>query len=993
MGKLDKALMLSLKGQSQILQGKPEEALLTYSESYALRLNELGDAHLDVASALQNMAMCTYKMGDYQNAEALFYRSLSIQEEQRNYPFALSAKTHNNLANLYLDNLEHIKARRHFLKAIEFQAQAAGQIADLVPKYVGLGNVWMETNRPDSAVWILQQALGLANSNEITKFGLELRTNLGNAHFQSGNYRKALEILEETQKEFYSLHKTHPVPYGNCLYNLANCYFALGDFRNAGILYRSARFYLSEDPVAEADILQASGRLERYLGNQEEAINLLSDAVSQYLVLTESPSIRYRTGRVFFDLGNLYLDMAAPQAAEYYFNQALRYTENLKFQEREKKRITLKLAACQLGMGQAQTAQSLIKEVLAYCDQYPDIPLNYAAWSQKAQIHISNRKWTTALNCYRQARMALDFSGAAADQFPFEYVQVLKSIAQVQLYIARQNDSPSQWSSCLTTAREGVAALRPYIQKSVKEASPAAIDQLFSELYDIAIESAIQLDSIALAFNLTEDAKKKLQLRLIWKDHWKTGFGVPDSVLISLQEKKENLQQLKKERYTRTDPADLKRIAELDQQIARKSDDITQTIASFEAQYPNYYELLYNQSSHSLGDYQEQLKADECILSYHVSSQYIYAFIINNEDITHINIPNIPELRDAVLDFASLCKNNPDFYNPEEKVQRDQQLIDLGISLYQDLVQPIESLLEDRIILIPHDWLCLLPFAALLTSNTNEQPFEYRHHPWMIHDHQLIFSYSAGLWLYLQQETTKAHKNPILVLAPSFHNDSRRLKALPYAQEEAHLVSKKWKNQAALYIGKSATEEQFREIVGQYAIVHLSSHAQMIANDPAFSYVAFTELDDGVENEYLYVAEIYDTPIDAGLVVLSACETAGGQVSRGEGLISITRAFHYAGTRNIISSLWQVDDRQATVLMDALYDELIGTQIAPLCLQNAQKKYMERSSYSKAHPYFWAGYTAFGAGDAIVLPSAATFNWWILLLIPLGILLFFLFKK
>jgi CHAT domain-containing protein len=91
------------------------------------------------------------------------------------------------------------------------------------------------------------------------------------------------------------------------------------------------------------------------------------------------------------------------------------------------------------------------------------------------------------------------------------------------------------------------------------------------------------------------------------------------------------------------------------------------------------------------------------------------------------------------------------------------------------------------------------------------------------------------------------------------------------------------------------------------------------------------------------------------LVVLSACQTAIGKQVRGEGLISLTRGFMYAGVPRIVVSLWDVDDKATAELMKRFYEGMMQKKLALAAALRAAQAEMAQSEKWKA-PYYWAGF-------------------------------------
>jgi CHAT domain-containing protein len=100
--------------------------------------------------------------------------------------------------------------------------------------------------------------------------------------------------------------------------------------------------------------------------------------------------------------------------------------------------------------------------------------------------------------------------------------------------------------------------------------------------------------------------------------------------------------------------------------------------------------------------------------------------------------------------------------------------------------------------------------------------------------------------------------------------------------------------------------------------------------------------------------------LNADLVVLSACQTALGKDIRGEGLIGLTRGFMHAGAGRVLATLWNVEDRSTSILMQRFYEGLLGPEkLSPAAaLRKAQQSLLREDA--RRSPHFWAGFTVQG---------------------------------
>src|SRR5690606_4920209 len=157
-----------------------------------------------------------------------------------------------------------------------------------------------------------------------------------------------------------------------------------------------------------------------------------------------------------------------------------------------------------------------------------------------------------------------------------------------------------------------------------------------------------------------------------------------------------------------------------------------------------------------------------------------------------------------------------------------------------------------------------------------------------------------------------------------------------------------------------------------YRILLLSTHGQLNDRIPDRSYVAFTQNPDSAENA-LYVAEIYNLALFADLVILSACQTASGKLYRGEGLMSISRAFQIAGARAMTASLWDVTDSKSPFIVGTFLQYLKEGHSKSNALARAQCAYLDGAAGLEAHPYYWAGFVSVGDDRPLF---AGGKKWW-----------------
>lgn len=179
---------------------------------------------------------------------------------------------------------------------------------------------------------------------------------------------------------------------------------------------------------------------------------------------------------------------------------------------------------------------------------------------------------------------------------------------------------------------------------------------------------------------------------------------------------------------------------------------------------------------------------------------------------------------------------------------------------------------------------------------------------------------------------------------------------IPFSHHEAKAIEAAGSD-VELHLGLDANEATLRSALEASSILHLAVHGWMNATRPSLSGLVLSLFDasgkprDGFLRSY----EIARLALDGQLVVLSACQTAIGRSIRGEGLQGLTRAFLQAGARDVIASLWKVDDRATAELMKRFYRHLLQGHRAPAeALRLAQNELRAEPRWS--NPYHWSGF-------------------------------------
>jgi CHAT domain-containing protein/tetratricopeptide (TPR) repeat protein len=188
------------------------------------------------------------------------------------------------------------------------------------------------------------------------------------------------------------------------------------------------------------------------------------------------------------------------------------------------------------------------------------------------------------------------------------------------------------------------------------------------------------------------------------------------------------------------------------------------------------------------------------------------------------------------------------------------------------------------------------------------------------------------------------------------------LPRLPMSRTEAEHIAKLAPGRATTLLDFNAAPDAFERLAqDRFSIIHIAAHTVLDYRHPDLSGLVLSLVDrQGHRRDgFVPLLDIYKLRLHAGLVVLSACETYIGKDLRGEGFLGLARGFLYAGARQVLASLWKVDDRATAVFMERFYVALLRDHLsAPAALRRAQNEMAEDAVWRS--PRYWAGFVLEG---------------------------------
>ena len=509
-----------------------------------------------------------------------------------------------------------------------------------------------------------------------------------------------------------------------------------------------------------------------------------------------------------------------------------------------------------------------------------------------------------------------------------------------------------------------------------------------TSFYGFAIQTAYtayevthDMSYLDLAWKVINRTKYQALRWALWHEKAKRFANLPDSILAKEQSLKREINQLRSASY-RVDST--RRFELANKQVAYQN-----FLQQLETDYPRYHELRYQEHAPSRSEIQAALSDSTQLLQYIIGYDFFYVIGIQQDSIFFSK---------QDIDTTQAYTEWIDSLGIAMRMQDCRAFATYSNKIADLFFIPFVSPEMKEIIIIPDDVLYHLNFEYLILQPSSSCRFDDL--DYVIRQHRIRY-------LYLTEELTpgavEKHQDRLLAVAPSYASVQAGMRSvsgdsltsekapiltrLPWAGETAKQLGKKFRGH--VLTGVEATEQNVKARMADCSILHFGTHAEVNDEEPMLSRLFLApQNDQDLEDGYLYTHEVYTLPLQASMVSLTACETGLGKIRTGDGMLSLARAFRYAGCPSVAMSLWKIDDQSSAKIMQKFYQFLKQRDPKDVALRRAKLNFLDESTPELANPLYWAGMVIVGDASPIYLSNNVSY--WIYLLV-LSVILFILY--
>jgi len=928
---VDSSVSALLVSADSLFRPEPDSAGAIFSRAHdvALRMSD----STGLAKALTGMGQVARLQGRFDEARRYGEQALAmkLQLQMKGDLF----RSYNALGLLARDE-ERLADARSLLERAATAARSVGDAVGVAKTIINIGLVFDGRGQFDSARAALQAGADAASAaGDTASLGRAL-TNLASLDIRLGDPLSGIASLELSRR--LGTAAGDALNEVNSLAQLATAYDAVGEPQSAFAALDSSialarvhgfRVEEADDVRVQADLYAAAGDFRRALDAYARAATLDSSLDRP----EEQGDVLRSEARVQFTLGQS--NVAAARAAE-----ALRVHRAGGFRASELDDLCLLAELAQAG-NRSSEAESHLRAAR----QVAWILNTNAANTQVAiaEGRVANR----AGNATRVLRV-LNIASVALSVAP------TSAVAEAMALKARAYARLGRMDAAVAAGRQAVAAVERvrgnYASVALRTSYAADRASVYAEL----VLALLRLGRSDEALQVADAARGRALL-----DHLTSARVTLDSAPPSARTSIEAERLLRRidELVARLEAMQRRPPLERTSFTVANSREVADRLSAARGEYealiarstprtPSPLAFLRSREADSRV-LRHALGPGEALIEYLVTPEQLLTFVVTASGVA-------PVTADVnALDLFARVRLTRELLGRRNEGATAARVLE---GLYDLLIRPAADagLLDraHRLIIVPYASLTYLPFSALLNSRTGH---------YLAEDFSLMSLPSAGALVALRDADT-SHVAPggdqkaVVALAP-FPAE------LPGSQNEVQRVARAMPR-ASLFIGASATEMRVRQAISSDAVVHTATHAVMNARNPLFSRLELARgrVGQSRDDGRLEVREVLEMRIHSPLIFLSGCDTGLGAswstpYETGEDYTTLAQALLFAGARNVVATLWRIDDAAAAELAERFYRGLARTP-APEALVEAQLSLLRSVKYRD--PYYWAAYQVSG---------------------------------
>ena len=927
---------------------------------------------------------------------------------------SLKVNTYKLLGNTHLIRREFNAARKNYLSALVLEkSRKIPSDVTIASLFQNIGITFASQMLNDSAGYYFEKSIALKERILPPEDPKLARGYMNLSRFLSstGDVIGALQYINKAEVIFLKYYGQGSADLAGLYFNKGSVLILLEDYDEALIYHELALDIYSKTLNSDSPTLS---RIYLNLGIIYNALGKYKEAITYLRKMSDNDAESDQQIKCYWMLGTCYDNLKDNENAEQYYLKAILIAEKIEGPDINAASSYDKYGLYCMNLGDLKNAEKFQQKALRIYKQIFGVKSRDVSniLTNLGRIYYSSEKYQLALVYFQKAlESGLEFysdssiySNPAIDRLTEDinifHTLYRKSFTFSQFYQEITGDK-KDLQMAFQTAELSIQLFDKIKANLGNDNAKLLLTGKSNEIYDLAIETSAKLyqltgnvEYLEKSFSFSEKNKAAVLLSSIRKTEALQIETIPEQIKNKEQEIRKEIarfQNLVLEEGYRVSPDSVK-LTKWKKHLFDKKMQYDSLISILEENYPSYYNLKYNSKIIGSNEIQKNIAADGAFIEYKLVNSTVYAWVITSDTILLSAVQVDTGFVDQVRKFTLMMSSFPAVENATEGFK---SYTHEGYEIFTKLFSFYPLIREkERLIIIPDDFLGFLSFEALPCKLPDDDRVNYKALDYILKNHAITYSYSGTL-LYNRIPVKNSHQS-LLAMAPDYDkvggnlvsNDPKQrniadyLIPLLHTKQEVENISKIFNSK--VLTGSKATETYFKQHADAYTLLHFAMHTYIDDEDPLASKLVFSLEGDTVNDGFLNVFEIYNLNLNAQLAVLSACKTGVGRISKGEGIMSVARAFLFAGVPGIVMSLWSIEDVSSAEIMSNFYSYLKDYKSKDEALRAAKLDYLNNANQLQAHPYFWSAYVQIGDNAPLVKP--AYFTW-----ISLGVVLILAF--